>query len=206
MLIIFPSLAVTMSQKCVYFVGPGSTGKTTLAKALVEKCTSPTFMLSEVARTVLSELKYTADDISNDSTKCYVLQKAILQEQCHRERELLKMQKMFISDRCAIDPIVYAQFYIKDEKLDLLKSDEWFEMKLRYQNEKRSLIVLIEPNEAFLKDDGIRKMPIDLNDWKLFYQTYMKFMIDQDIPFNIIPSNVTDISDRMDLVIGWMEH
>lgn len=195
-----------MSQKCVYFVGPGSTGKTTLARALSEKCTLPTFMLSEVARTVLCKLNYTADDISNDNAKCYVLQNAILLEQCHQERELLKMKKMFISDRCAIDPIVYAQFYIKDEKVELLKSVEWFEMKLRYQNAKRSLIVLIEPNEAFLTDDGIRKMPIDLDDWKLFYQTYLKFMVDQDIPFRIIPSHVTDISDRMDLVIGWMEN
>lgn len=116
------------------------------------------------------------------------------------------MQRNFISDRCAIDPIVYAKFYIKNEKIDLLDTEEWNEMKLRYQNEQNSLIVLIEPNEALLKNDGVRKMPTDLKDWKLFYETYLKFMIEQHIPFKIIPRNVIDINDRMNQVIEWMEN
>lgn len=123
-----------------------------------------------------------------------------------QERKLLKMQQMFIADRCAIDPIVYAKFYIKNENIDLLDTEEWNEMKLRYQNDQSSLIVVIEPNEIFLKDDGIRKMPTDLEDWKLFYQTYLTFMIDNHIPFKIIPRNVTDIFDRMNQVVEWMKN
>lgn len=193
-----------MPPKNVYFVGPGSTGKTSLAKALHENVSS--VLLCEVARIVLSQLKYTADDISNDTTKCYVLQKSILLEQCHQERKLLKMQQMLIADRCAIDPIVYAKFYIKNENIDLLDTEEWNEMKLRYQNDQSSLIVVIEPNEIFLKDDGIRKMPTDLEDWKLFYQTYLTFMIDNHIPFKIVPRNVTNIFDLMNQVVEWMKN
>lgn len=198
--------SVTMSGKCVYFVGPGSTGKTTLAKVLCESCPSPTFMLTEVARTVLSKLNYTADDISNDATKCYVLQETILLEQCRQERNLLEMQQTYISDRCAIDPIVYAKFYINGEKADcLLDLKEWQEMKARYKNRKMSLIVCIEPNEAFLRDDGTRKMPTDLEEWKLFYRCFLQFMNDNQIPYKIIPRNVTDILDRRDQVIEWMD-
>lgn len=201
-----PSKHHTMPQKCVYFVGPGSTGKTTLAKALCETCTSPTFLLSEVARTVLSKLKYTAQDISNDAAKCYILQEAILVQQCQQERELLKLKRSYISDRSAIDPIVYAKFYIKDKNVDLLEKEEWHEMKSRYQNEKSSLIVFIEPNEAFLKDDGTRKMPTDLEEWKAFYRCFLEFMNDNHIPFKVIPRNMTNICDRSEQVKEWMEN
>lgn len=193
-------------KKCVYFVGPGSTGKTTLTKALFERCTPDTFMLTEVARTVLGKLKYTADDISNDPTKCYALQKAILLAQYHKENELLDEQRKYISDRCAIDPIVYAEFFIKNDTHDsLLNLNEWQEMKMRYQDEKRSLIVLIEPNDKFLKDDGTRKMPVDLEEWKSFYKCFVKFMKSNDIPFKIIPSCVTNICHRCNLMVEWLE-
>lgn len=193
-------------KKCVYFVGPGSTGKTTLTKSLCEnECTPETFMLTEVARTVLGKLKYTADDISNDPTKCYELQKEILLAQYRKENELLEENRTYISDRCAIDPIVYAKFYLRGDTCDsLLDLKEWQEMKLRYQDEKRSLIVVIGPNETFLKDDGIRKMPTDLEQWKSFYKCFLEFMRKQNIPFKIIPSCVTNISHRRNLVMEWL--
>lgn len=196
-----------MPKKCIYFVGPGSTGKTTLSNTVCEKCTPETFMLTEVARTVLGELKYNANDISNDPSKCFILQKSILLAQCHKEREFLETGQKYISDRCAIDPIVYAEFYIKDDSFDsLVDLEEWHEMKSRYQDESRSLIVLIEPNEKFLRNDGTRKMPNNLEEWKSFYGCFLAFMKEHHIPFKIIPSNVTDICHRRDQVIEWMDN
>lgn len=201
--------SLIIPNKCVYFIGPGSTGKTTLTKAVWKKCSPETSMLTEVARTVLRKLKYTANDISSDPIKCYNLQKAIFVEQCDKERELLETNRKFISDRSAIDPLVYAEFYINGNTFDPfldLEDTKWHEIKLRYQDERNTLIVLIEPNESFLKNDGTRKMPTDLEEWKSFYRCFLSFMNKNQIPFKIIPSNVTNICQRTDQVIHWMQY
>lgn len=198
--------SVITPKKSVYFVGPGSTGKTTLAKALVEKCTSDTFMLTEVGRTVFQNSGYVASDISDDPTKCYNLQKAILLVQCQKEKELLDTNRRCISDRSAIDPIVYAKFYIKVDTFESLTDlEDWRRTKLKYQDENVTLIVLIEPNQAFLKDDGTRKLPNDSEDWFAFYKCFISFMTQNEIPFKIIPENLTDINQRVDQVIEWMQ-
>lgn len=162
-------------------------------------------LLNEVARTVLKSFDCNADDIFNDPTKCYDLQKRILFAQCQKEISLDDQQEKYVSDRSAVDPIVYAKHHLNPEAYQTLCDlDVWKDIKSLYQNQSKMLLVLIEPNEIFLKSDGTRKMPQDLKDWKDFHQCFLEFLADNDIPFKTIPKDVTDIGQRTAMVIDWI--
>lgn len=191
--------------KSVCFIGPQSTGKTTLSNALQEKFGSNVFLLKEVARTVLKTFDCNTDHIFSDSEKCYDLQKRILFAQCRSEFQLAEQHTIYISDRSAIDPIVYAKFHLKPEAhQSLCELDIWKNMKLVYQNQSEMLLVLIEPNEMFLKSDGTRKMPQDLKEWSLLHECFVSFLSEHNIPCKVIPGNVTSIEQRTAMVMDWI--
>lgn len=62
----------------------------------------------------------------------------------------------FISDRSVLSPIVYSHFYFGEEYGNLLEEKEEFINSLNFYK-NNSLIVLLTPNEKFLKSDGTRK-------------------------------------------------
>ena len=94
----------------VFVVGPSSSGKTTLCNAVAKKLgLSPSHHIKEVARQVMK-----SQGFSRHTVKTYEMQHAIMLAQLEAEKMVLKTSFknsspiFMLSDRSAIDPIVYA--------------------------------------------------------------------------------------------------
>ena len=106
----------TSKYQEIYVLGPSSSGKTTLCDALSQRLDirDPLY-IKEVARRVMAAHGFTRDD-----TDTYEMQHAIMRGQLDAECTAIKHiaaasneaeqsgRLMLLSDRSAIDPIVYA--------------------------------------------------------------------------------------------------
>lgn len=93
----------------IFILGPSSSGKTTLCNALAERLAlGPDKFVKEVARTVMKTNGFTRDDCHK-----YEMQHAIMAAQLKAEAAVLSRAGTgggitLLSDRSAVDPIVYA--------------------------------------------------------------------------------------------------
>jgi nicotinamide riboside kinase len=188
----------------IYIVGAQCSGKTTLAIAIKEYFSSDpklplAALLTETARGVLRQHNFTRVDIRNKTSRCMDLQRLILEAQWTEE---LKVQDhlTLISDRSGIDPIVYAANYAQDrDTAVLLESTAWRELQNRMS---RSLVIVCEPVEAWLEDDGIRLIPTDLAEWFAVHQSFCCHLEEASIPYCVLNASRTNILDRVQFVIG----
>lgn len=101
--------AVQRNARAVFIVGASSVGKTTLCRALAEALgVEDSRHIREVARHVMKTQGFTRDD-----THEYTMQHAIMTAQLEAEKSILKQAVgpggiILLSDRSAVDPIVYA--------------------------------------------------------------------------------------------------
>lgn len=99
----------TSSQRAIFVVGPSSCGKTTLCDALAEDLQlAPELYIQERARIVMKTQGFTRDDIPT-----YEMQNAIMISQLQAEKDASRHSDprssvLFLSDRSAIDPVIYA--------------------------------------------------------------------------------------------------
>ena len=97
------------SQPAIFIVGPSSCGKTTLCNALADDLQlKPELYIQEMARVVMAGQGFTRDDIHT-----YAMQNAIMNAQLRAEKEAVRHQDaklgvLFLSDRSAVDPVIYA--------------------------------------------------------------------------------------------------
>ncbi|KAJ3798863.1 AAA domain-containing protein, partial [Lentinula aff. detonsa] len=99
--------------RAVYIVGPSSAGKTTLCNALAARLRLPSSMhITEVARTVMKEQGFTRADVHS-----FAMQHAIVKAQVAKDWEARQNttaenttlgQPILLSDRSAVDAVVYA--------------------------------------------------------------------------------------------------
>ena len=193
----------------IYIVGAQCSGKTTLAIALKEHFSSdPTFppiaLLTEAARCVLKQHNFTRNDIREDMNRCMELQRLILEAQWTEELKISD-EFMLISDRSGIDPVVYAAKYAHPGGSNsLFDSLAWRELRDRMS---RSLVVVCEPVKTWLKDDGVRLMPVDLTEWLEIHQSFCAHLEEANIGFCILSANKTSTSDRVGFVVDqWKEY
>lgn len=197
----------------IYVVGAQCTGKTTLVEALqeyftakrssissekVEKAmTPPPLVFTEVARTVLRQHNFTADDIVSSPAKALRFQKLILEAQ--ERTESAAGERWFISDRSGVDPVVYARRYVGEAAAqDLMKSDAWIGLKGRL---KQSLIIVCEAGVDWLIDDGVRLMPQDQEDWMKFHDMFCTTLDTLGLKYITIPRGLSDLGKRVDFVL-----
>ncbi|KAK7047003.1 AAA domain-containing protein [Favolaschia claudopus] len=140
-------------QRRVYVVGPSSTGKTTLCDALAKRLgIEENRLIKEVARTVIKELGLSRSDIG-----LLDMQKAIMLGHLKREQEC--EAETYLSDRSAVDPIVYAIFTAANaqdavaRKETLVSLPEFQEALPRY---RQSLFILLGTVREWVVDDGFR--------------------------------------------------
>ncbi|KAK0648561.1 AAA domain-containing protein [Cercophora newfieldiana] len=196
-----------MTPQNIYIVGAQCTGKTTLVNALEAhyKANEPPegqpAIIKEVARTVLVQYSFTAHDITSSTERCLALQKLILQVQLREEKRALESgAQWFISDRSGIDPIAYALQYVGQEGANvLLGSPEWAELKKRMQ---ASLIVVCEAGVSWLRDDGVRLMPANTEEWGEFHELFCALLRREGLAFVTLSRAISDISERVQASVG----
>lgn len=190
-------------------------------------------IIREVARKLLDERSWTGVTITNLAGSALALQKLIIHAQSWAEHQATAAtspatpsappsppwyncqphdaampgtQPLFISDRSAIDPIVYARQYVGlQESRALMELPEWREMRARMVDAARSLVVLCEPNLSWLVDDGVRLMPQDKEEWLATHGLFLDVLEEAEVPFAILSGEVGNIDDRVGFVLGHLQ-
>ncbi|KAK4182257.1 AAA domain-containing protein [Podospora australis] len=194
----------------IYIIGAQCTGKTTLVRNLSQHpelvlSDNPPTIITEVARTVLQEHSFTAQDVI-DPIRTLELQRLILQAQYSAEKTALNDNSgtsWFISDRSGMDPIVYARKYVAEELwIALLQSPEWIEMRERMI--LSTVIVCEAGGEAqnWLVDDGVRLMPQDEEDWIKVDEGFYNLLDREEIPYHVLSSSISGHPERIEFVVG----
>ncbi|OHE90611.1 hypothetical protein CORC01_14095 [Colletotrichum orchidophilum] len=191
------------NHRNIYIIGAQCTGKTTLVNALEKYFTTtqpssnacpPPVIIREVARSVLRTHAFTAADIRSSCDRALELQTLILHAQVSAERHALDTAGWFISDRSGVDSICYALTYAGEGGASLLlASEEWRDLKKRMAE---ALVVVCESGADWLHDDGVRLMPLELNEWIGLHNAFCNLMNDLGLAFVVLPSNMTDLADR----------
>ena len=193
----------------IYIVGAQCTGKTTLVKSLErhfnepkncvwqgQKTSAPQYII-EVARGVLQEHSFTAEDITTSKSRAHELQMLILEAQLQAETAV--GDTWFISDRSGFDPIVYAHRYVGDEAVrDLMSSDAFVKLKQRME---QALVVVCEAGADWLFDDGVRLMPTSKEEWINFHRLFCALLDTGTIGYVVLPFNMTDSTERVGFVL-----
>jgi len=163
-------------NRCGYVIGPQSTGKTTLVNALVDKFKGNVHVIKEVARSVMNEKGYSRKDIDcGDRERKFSFQNDIFLAQLEEEERL--KSKFYISDRSAIDPLVYLTHYSGESEARRITSvDQWKSCRAHYSNTEKSLIILLLPVERLLADDNVRYMAGSIEEWKDLGEAFYRFL------------------------------
>src|SRR5579859_3725622 len=133
------------------------------------------------------------------------MQRDIFTAQVEAEMSLLSSSEgaSFLSDRSAIDPLIYLLRYSGREELDRLTTTEmWQTVRDRYRDTSKSLVLLLLPVEQFLDDDDIRYVTKSLEDWYALAEDFRGFMTEEGIPFIGIGEECLEIEERVLFVLS----
>lgn len=212
-----------MAITSIYVVGPSSTGKSTLCGALFKHFISESqlpssrsdgrgvlpYSISEVARKVMRERQFTRDDVGT-----LEMQQAILEAQVKAERDALASlasseptkEKLLLSDRCAIDALVYTRKFVSENAYKTLcETSEFQEALRRYRGERAKgndgthvLFILTLPVAEWLIDDGIRSM----DDPEVILEEFRRVLNEMEIPFFELGSEIMELGRRVEWAIS----
>ncbi|KAI0343648.1 hypothetical protein BDW22DRAFT_1356136 [Trametopsis cervina] len=180
----------------VFVVGPSSSGKTTLCNAIAAKLhLDPRRHIKEVARDVMR-----TQGFSRHTVKTYEMQHAIMVAQLREEMRVLAMppdgstQLQMLSDRSAVDPVVYASTSGTPEaeimRRRLMLEPDFLREVLWY---REALFVVLSPVPEWLEDDGIRS----LDDPSSYHTTLCNLLTELNIPFIQIDEEMKDLTERV---------
>ena len=133
----------------VYFAGPHSTGKTTLARYVSNKYKLP--LITEVARMILSERELQVDQLRTDMDLVDSYQNDIFYRQIVEESKY----KEFVSDRSALDSLAYSAQHTRI--LPKLMAAPELKTYVAMLKEPDSILYFVRPSKATLKADGVRE-------------------------------------------------
>ncbi|KAI1821309.1 AAA domain-containing protein [Xylaria intraflava] len=196
----------------IYIIGSQCTGKTTLVNALTEhfnhspaKAKEQPGIVKEVARSILKNHGFTRGDIRNSRDRALDLQRLIIEGQFAAEEAQVHAAAgaWFISDRSAIDPIIYAQKYVGREAADVLRAaPHWVAMRDRMA---KSLVIVCEAGASWLTDDGVRLMPLDNAEWLQVHAEFCTVLAHAGLEYHVLPSKIGNRDDRMQFVLSLWE-
>jgi len=172
-----------MSLK-VYFVGAHSTGKTTLTRWVASKYKLK--MITEVARSILSEMEADLDRLRGDIEGISEFQRKVFARQIKTEH--LMGGEGFTSDR-SFDNLAYAAEHT-NSLAELLNSSEF----RKYVDwVKTGIVFFVRPQRDLMVNDGIRETV----DWDSIVRIdgMIKFMLEQH-GVDYLPIQSLNIQER----------
>ncbi|KAH8174350.1 AAA domain-containing protein [Sarocladium implicatum] len=192
------------TTKCpnIYIIGPQSTGKTTLVNELhrqlgtwlADTSFDLPHVIPETARIVLEQHNISSLDVTASEEQCINLQRLIIEAQSVAEEEALSISSWFISDRSAIDPLIYVRRYASAQAAeDLRLLESWAKLRERMTG---SLIVVCESGTPWLVDDGIRLMPEGDEAWNRLYIDFCAVLQELNLTYCVVPQTMLGLPDR----------
>jgi dephospho-CoA kinase len=133
----------------IYLTGSHATGKSTLCRYISN--TYNLYMLPETARSVLSERELQIDSLRADINLADSYQQEVFNRQIAEEENY----DNFVSDRSAVDCVVYS--FAHSRIGHRLVADKRFKHYLEKLKDNKSIVFLVRPSKATLKDDGVRE-------------------------------------------------
>jgi hypothetical protein len=133
----------------IYFIGAHATGKTTMSRYVSRKWGLP--MITEVARSVLSELESSFDALRTDMDLVAEYQRRVFERQISVERLQDAQGSGFVSDR-AFDNLAYAAEHTTILG-DLLAGEGCLDY-MRWVAE--GTVFFVRPHKDLLREDGVR--------------------------------------------------
>ncbi|KAH7343654.1 AAA domain-containing protein [Rhizoctonia solani] len=187
----------------LYVVGPSSSGKTTLCKALASRLhLPPTQHISEVARTVMRTSNFTRDHVDTLDMQRTIMNAQIATENSARSQVSASEERQdhpfLLCDRSAIDPLVYAALSATEATGGeiLAESDGLWHILLIY---RRAVFILLNPVKEWIEDDGVRS----LADPSGYPSTYRQYLNQFGIKYYEIDSSLKDLDGRVNVVLSW---
>ncbi|KAI0644796.1 AAA domain-containing protein [Trametes meyenii] len=191
--------------KAIYVLGPSSSGKTTLCEALASELkVHPPQYIKEVARTVMRTHGFTRDDVDTYEMQ-YAIMHAQLEAEKHAESSLteakdsIQVPPIMLSDRSAIDPIVYSGTSAVEDAIDhrqkLLDDTVLRAVLPAYRN---SLFVVLEPVMEWFSDDGVRSLQ---DPWR-YNEVLFSTLAELGIPYLSIGKETIDLRERVEFVLN----
>ncbi|KAL9118827.1 MAG: hypothetical protein Q9187_004618 [Circinaria calcarea] len=201
----------------IYIIGAQSSGKTTLIAALKlyfedkselasrAMTAQKPYILGEVARRVLQDHNSTGKDVSESKSRALELQTLILEAQYEAENAI--KDSWFISDRSGVDAIVYGKCYVGESGVEkLLDTIAWKHLEKSLRD---SLIIVCEPVDAWLKEDGLRFMPKSRSARtklvSFIHERFCDFLSTAGFQYVVLPNNLLELGSRVHFVIGEWE-
>jgi nicotinamide riboside kinase len=157
-------------------------------------------LIVEVARIVIKKISFTTEDIRNSPDLSLMLQKQILAAQVEAERTALDTSPWVVSDRSALDPIVYAHTYAgADAAKQITESGTWQAIRQRMAE---SVVIVCEPVVDWLQDDGVRLLPKDNEEWIQIHSRFCTLLEEEGIGYSVLGSDIRESSGRVDFVVS----
>lgn len=191
-------------MRIIYVIGAHCTGKTTLVEAvgawLQHNMPQISFTnIREIARSTLRSHHFNREDVRAGGERCLRLQKLILQSQSEAEGKC-KDVDLVVSDRSGIDPPVCARLYCGPEAVEeMMRNEAWTELR---SSMRGGTVVVCEPVEDWLVDDGTRLMPTDKEEWAMTHRLFCETLRQDQIPYVILAAAVTGLDQRVNFVIS----
>lgn len=183
-----------MSIKKFIFVGPESTGKTTLCKILSERYNS--LWVPEACRTMAEEKTSIINPniCANEINFNFTLQDFIDMANRQNKEEFILTQnsdKILICDNDSFAITIWCERYLgkyHNEIYDIYKNADFL-------NNKDKIYILTKPNVPFVQD-GLRDGE-HIRDW--MFERFLQELTDKCLNFHIIDSS--DYKERIDKAI-----
>ncbi|RYP40337.1 hypothetical protein DL767_001794 [Monosporascus sp. MG133] len=187
----------------VYIAGSQCTRKTTLVNAFIEHLSHgpPVERPSVIEEGSGSSCRLVGSRqtrFRSSKEQTMKLQRLIMEAQFESEKLRLERSSWNISDRSALNNIVYAWKNAgREAAKELPKAAKWAEMRYRMA---RSLVIVCEAGADWLQGDDLRLMPTNWEEWLEVRTGFCQALEDFGLAYEVLSCEAVAMEDRAEVV------
>ena len=180
----------------LYVVGPSSSGKTTLCRAIAAQIglSSPAY-ITEVARNVMKTTGFNRKTVHELEMQRAIMEAQLRADALARDSVRCGAYPMVLSDRSALDPIVYAGLVSEDGANELINTPAFQAALVDY---RKSTFILLKPIPEWLVDDGVRSLD-DLESYTMAFEALLARL---GISYETLDESCRELEDRVKRATG----